>query len=181
MPIGKANGQHGGDHRRRQLRAAVDHAGQQGRRQRDICVERQVDASGQNDHSLAERHEREAGGLLEDVDHIVDRAEVFADYEADHKQERDDPDFNQHGRRQPPRQRAQQRQRTRRLRFRVVRHTGNANVMIASSVIAGPVSSPVIAPSHMTSVRSHMPTISSSSELIINMANPASANWRMIR
>ena len=48
-------------------------------------------------------------------------------------------------------------------------HRMCAKVMIASSVICGPISSPVITPSLMTRVRSHMPMISFSSELIIRM------------
>ena len=159
----------------------VDYPGKQRGRQRDIGIEREIDASSQNDHCLPERYKCEAGCLLEYVDGIVEGTEAVADRETNDKEQSDYADFDDDGWPEPPRKPAQPRQRPSRFSFGAVDHFGNAKAMIASSVMAAPASSPAMDPSHITKVRSHIPTISSNSELIIKIANPASANCRMIR
>ena len=69
---GETDRQHRSNHGRGDIGIAVDHARKQGRCQRDIGIEREVDASRQNDHSLPERDKSEPGRLLEYIDGVVE-------------------------------------------------------------------------------------------------------------
>ena len=83
----KAYRQHCRNHWSGDVGIPVDYAGKQRGRQSDIGIEREIDASSQNNHCLPERYKCEAGCLLEYVDGIVKGTEAVTDRETNDKEQ----------------------------------------------------------------------------------------------
>src|SRR6516162_7909946 len=170
--------EHGEHHGNNAIRIVVDQSRCQARSEADQRSDGQINAAGENGQRLPDTYQREIGGLLEDVQEIVEAQEAVRYGPADCA---DGADQYKHCCK--PAVVAQPRWHVHANADSLCHAAASlvARCMTFCSVASTPASSPVTRPSRMTMTRSAMPITSVSSELIIRIATPPSARLRIMR